>query len=480
MKRPNHAQGRHAVLNVPRRFAAWAAAVVIVGAAVVGLLIWNRTELQRVSPSKASAQGKPSANPEQVLAEPEQERALRKEQLQSVEKLIAEYPNDDDVVYLAGLVHNEQGDSDTAMKLWARSLELDATRADANESLGYALLLRDDYEKAETYLRKAVELDPALMSARTRLAVALSHQGKMREIVSLLVDGSSSGDADSSTPGMTNSLSPEAHRLLGEAYQDLKEYEKAKASYEAAIRLKPDFSEALYGLSKTYVQLGDRDKGSEYLEKFSALKKASDEEGRRWRASFSPLSVAKKSVAQTHTDVGRVYMKQNRAREAEELWIKAATLDASNTLSRLQLAVLYQQTRREREALQRYEEIVKIDPSDGLVHLNLGRVSLKLKENDRAERAFKEVIRMQPKRFEGHVALAELYLQTKSHLAEAKGLAQTAVALAPEPANFVLLSRTCAANGDRHGALAAINKAIELEPASEEHLRAREILLRSR
>jgi len=408
---------------------------------------------------------------------------LRAEQLQAAEQLLAEFPNNDDVVYLAGLVRNEQGDSDAAMKLWARSLELDATRADANESLGYALLLRDDYEQAAAHLRRALDIDPTLQSARIRLAVALSHQGKMGEVVSLLANGSSSAGAEgrgqggrSPALGPTNSLSAEAHRLLGEAYQHLKEYEKAKASYEAAIRLKPDLPEACYGLSRVYMQLGDRDQGSAYLERFAALKKASDDEGRRWRAAFSPLSVAKKSVAQTHTDVGRVYLKQGRAQEAEELWLKAAALDPSNTLCRLQLAVLYQQARKDREALRCYEEVAHLDANDGLVQLNLGRLSAKLKETARAERAFKEVIKLEPQRPEGHSALAELYLQTRRNPAEARKLAQQAVALAPDAPNFVLLSRTCAADGDRASALAAIDKALELQPANEQYRQARQML----
>jgi tetratricopeptide (TPR) repeat protein len=460
-KRPDTSAGR----NAPRR-SAWPALTAIAIGVAVGLLVWKRAEPQRARPPSASTVGNPGGGSEQALPEPEQERALRAEQIQAVEKLLAEFPNNDDVVYLAGLVRDEQGDSETAMKLWARSLALDATRADANESLGYALLLRDDYQQAEAYLRRALEIDPTLHSARIRLATALSHQGKLREVVAVLQT--------------TNSLSAEAHRLMGEACQELKEYAKAKASYEAAIRLKPDFTEAYYGLSKTYVQLGDPDKGSEYLEKFSALKKASDDEGRRWRASFSPLNVAKKSVAQTGTDVGRLYMKLGRAQEAEELWLKAAALDSSNTLCRLQLAVLYQQGRKDPAALRFYEEIARIDPKDGLVQLNLGRVSVKLKQTERAEQAFKEVIKLEPKRPEGHIALAELYLQSKRNLAEARERAQTAVALAPEAPNFVLFSRTCAANGDRASALAAMEKAIELQPANEQYLQARQMLLGNR
>src|SRR5437867_4420169 len=167
MKPRNKASGNRrdasAMRKVPSCSGWRAVTLAAVGAGVVGLLIWKGAGPERVHPPPASPEGKPGAAwaaSEQRVPEPESERALRAEQLQAAEKLLAEFPNNDDVVYLAGLVRNEQGDSDAAMKLWARSLELDATRADANESLGYALLLRDDYEQAVAYLRRALEIDP--------------------------------------------------------------------------------------------------------------------------------------------------------------------------------------------------------------------------------------------------------------------------------------------------------------------------------
>jgi len=319
---------------------------------------------------------------------------LRQEQIEAAQKLAASFPESDDAVYLLGLVHNEQGDSIAAMKEWERSLQLDATRADANDSLGYALLLRDDYEKAEEYFRKALGIDPTLATANFRLATTLVHEGKMREAISILEKATS--------------LSAEGHRLLGEAYHSSKEYEKAKGSYETAIKLKPDSSEAYYGLSKAYAQLGDRDKGAESFEKFSALKKQKEEEARNTRANFDTLGITRRSVAQTHTDIGRVYIIQQRVNEAEALWLRAATLDASNALCRLQLAVLCQQTRRYQDALRYYLEVAQIDPTDALVQLNLGRVSLKLNLVRQAEVAFKRVVELAPDRPEGHAALAQV------------------------------------------------------------------------
>jgi len=101
-------------------------------------------------------------------------------------------------------------------------------------------------------------------------------------------------------------------------------------------------------------------------------------------------------------------MVQQRLNEAEALWLRAAALDASNALCRLQLAVLCQQTRRYHEALRYYLEVAQIDPSDALVQLNLGRVSLKLNLMTQAEAAFKRVVELAPDRPEGHAALAQV------------------------------------------------------------------------
>jgi tetratricopeptide (TPR) repeat protein len=334
-------------------------------------------------------------NPQPSTATPaEQERALRAEQLDAAQKLVAAFPNSDDATYLLGLVHNEQGDSAAAIKQWQRSLELDASRADANDSLGYAFLLRDEYDEAEKYFRKALALDPALATANFRLANTLVHQGNLPEAVAILEKA--------------NSLSAEGHRLLGEAYQQMKEHAKARASYEAAIKANPNLEQAYYGLSKVLAQLGDEAKGQEYWAKFTALKEQKDREARTLRAEYDSLAITKRSVAQTHTDVGRVYIINNRPKEAEALWLQAASLDASNTLCRLQLAIHYQQTAQYPDALRYYREVAGLDPTDALVQLNIGRVCLKLNQSQAAEKAFEKVVQLAPNRPEGHAALAQV------------------------------------------------------------------------
>ena len=366
-------------------------AMMACGAAVALALFWKRDtlkhELQHSNTLKRELQ------PAEV------ERELRKEQLEAVQKLVGAFPESDDAMYLLGLVHNEQGDSASAMRHWERSLEMDATRADANDSLGYAHLLRDEYDEAEKYFRKALEIDPTLATANFRLANTLVHQGQLRGAIAILEKASA--------------LSAEGHRLLGEAYQQLKDYAKARASYEAALKASPNLEQAHYGLSKVLAQLGDEEKGREHWARFSALKDQKDKEAREIRAGYDSLSIAKRSVAQTHTDVGRVYVINRRPKEAEALWLKAASLDAANTLCRLQLAIHYQQTGQFPDALRYYREVAQLDPTDALVQMNIGRVCLQLNQPKDAEKAFEKVVHLAPDRPEGHAALAQVRAMRK-------------------------------------------------------------------
>jgi tetratricopeptide (TPR) repeat protein len=432
----------------------WICALVVAGIAVTAVIA---LKLKQSSRSGGSA---PGGVP---VASAIDERELRREQLDATQKLLTEFPTNDDVVYLAGLVYEDQGDTDQAMKLWTRSIELDATRGDANESLGQTLLLRDDYAAAEKYLRRALEIDTNSVNARFRLAKTLSQQGRLQEALVVLE--------------RIETLSAEGRRLMGEICQQLHQHERARTNYEAAIRLKADFPEAYYGLAQTFSQLGETSKSREMMEKSSALRKESDEQARHARADFDSLAVTRQSVARTHTDVGRVYMVLGQPARAEELWLRAAALDSRNVLCRLQLAVLYQQTRRDREALDYYEQAASLDPRDGLTHLNMGRVCMKLNNVDRAQAAFKEVMRLEPKRPEGYSALAQLYLQTRSNLAEAERLATVAAELAKEAPYFALLSQVCVQNGNQDGALSAINRAIELQPANPQFVQMRQTIL---
>src|SRR5262245_61400546 len=82
-----------------RRFAAWPV-VAVVACATLGLFLWRTWEAAETRSSNSSPQTNESNDAS--LPEPAQDQALRREQLQAAEKLLAEFPQNHDVIYLAG------------------------------------------------------------------------------------------------------------------------------------------------------------------------------------------------------------------------------------------------------------------------------------------------------------------------------------------------------------------------------------------
>lgn len=401
----------------------------------------------------------------------QQDRALRDEQLVAARELYAAYPASFDAAYVAGFVSNEQGDSASAIRYWEEALGREPQRgspydrAGACYSLGYAYLLRENYEKAIPMLRQSIQLDPRREESHYRLAHALFLQGNLEECLRVL------DHAKIDTPL--------AHRLRGQANQQLGNLQEAKRSYQAAVRLDPRMAEAYYGLATTCARLGETAQAEEARRAFDSLKSEGQAMGRQARTDFDPFAITRRSLAQTHTEIARVYLANGQTREAERLLLRAAEMEGENTASRFQLVMLYQQAQRNQEALDVAKQMVKAQPRNPFHHLAVGNLHLRLRQADEAEAAFKKVMELAPGRPEGFFALAQLYLQANSNRAEALQLATRAVALAPTAVNHYVLSQACAMNGDLTAALAAINKACDLDARNPQYQEWR-VLLRSK
>jgi tetratricopeptide (TPR) repeat protein len=400
-------------------------------------------------PAKSSVDEKPASPPKELTPE-EKDRALRREQLDVALGLAKAFPESDDALYLVGLIYNEQGNSVEAVTYWERAVALDPTRADVYEHLGHAALLKQDNEKAAGYFLRAITLNPSLDDAYVNLARAYIGQGEMREAVSIIEK--------------RKSTTPLAYRTLGQAYQHLRKDEKAKENYEAALKLKPDFAEAYYGLAAVCRRLGESEKAEEYLAKFNELKAEAQRTGRRVRSIWDPLAITRRNVAKTHTDAGRVFRARGSSVRAEKLWLRAAELDPKNVACRLYLGELYVRTGKDRQALAMYEEAIAIQPKDPFSYLNAGNLYVRLKRFKEAERALKKVVQLAPHRSEGYFSLARLYVIMGRNVDQAVVHAETAVELAPRAPNYAILSQACAKNGNHEGALRAIARAVELAP----------------
>jgi len=348
--------------------------------------------------------------------EEEKDRNLREEQLEVLSRLCALFPEDDNAVYLTGLVFQEQGNTAEAIQHFERCLELDPNRPDTCESLGKAVFLRGQYARAAELFQRALGLNPELDSARLQLAQCYKNMGKPEQVVSTLKEGAGQD--------------PRALCLLGQAYLQLQDCTNAAPFFLAALKRKPDLAEAHYGLVAACLGLGDSEKAAQHRETFRQLKAQGQQEGRDWRRIFSPLAVTCQSVAHTHTDVGRVYLSQKQFAAAEKLFSRAIVLNPTNEVAYSCLVSVYQQTRRPQKALQLLEQLIPLNPNKGLYYFQMGHLQQHLRRFQEAENAFRKVIELEPDRPDGYASLAQLLTQTNRRQ-EALQSIQRAIRLDP-------------------------------------------------
>ena len=344
-------------------------------------------------------------------------------------------------------------------------MKLNPRFAPAYDRLGMNAIKKAEYEEAIRLWRKAVEIDPAMIGVHGGLGRALLYLGKPQEAVVELEQAVR--------------ISPQAsleYFLLGQAYLQINDYAKARTSYEKAAQLQPHDSRAYYGLATACEKLGEIDKAKEYEERFRKLKAEESTAFYRDLNRYDDLASLRERVVLAHFSAGQMYRRSGGLAKAEEHWRRAATLSPGNTTVLRELAALYESADRGQEALDVRERLREIEPGDTINLLNIGIGNARLHQFEAAEAAYRKVIQTAPQRCEGYRALAGLYLKTGRKLDEARSLAETAVRLEPAAANFRLLGEACGKNGDRRGALSAMERAVALEPNNDQYRRIYEVL----
>lgn len=331
-------------------------------------------------------------------------RALQEEALGVASRLGEDFPDSPDPVVLMGNLQNSLGNSADALRCWQRCLKMDPQRADAYRDLGLIAMRKGQYEKALGLWRSALEIEPDMAYVRTFSARALMALGRPKEAVVALKK-----DIEISTRPSTSYFE------LGQAYRQLKEYEQAKQSYQKAIEIQPEYTNAYYGLAAVCTRLNQEGQSRKYMAEFKRLKTENRRFDKDQRSTYDDVALARRSVAQTHTDAGRVYYGHGMMRKAEEHWRRAAELDPDNVACRMQLVPTYMQDGRDREALRICEELARIEPDNAVTHLNIGVLNARLKRFDVALSAVERAIALDPDNGECQRARRLIQEQKRRH-----------------------------------------------------------------
>lgn len=366
--------------------------------------------------------------------------------------LTQDLPNSQSIALL-GDVHRNNGNSTEAVECWRKSLELDPNNAVAFNGMAWIAMIKAEYEKAVGLWRRAIQIDPNLPGVHGGLGGALVLLGRPKEAIeSLKRDIQLSAKPTSSLV------------MMGNQHMLLKEYEKAKAAFKAAVNHQPRSWNAYYGLANAYARTGEMETSKEYMNTFRELKVKEMDAHKKRDGAFDDLKSVCRKVAETHTAIDNLYLMNKRPAKGERLLQRAAQLDPENTASRMTLASFYRQTGRNDRAMRLYEELTRIEPSRVDHYKNKGICAAMLGQLGKAEKAFQEIIRLYPTRAVGYKELARFYMKTRAKPAEALQLIRKAVEINSTAENFSLLAWACEINNDQQGAIKAIRRALELAP----------------
>ena len=386
---------------------------------------------------------------------------METETFEVARRLVEGFPKNPNALSLMANVQSQYDHTSEAEKWWRRSLEQDPEHANSHFGLSAIAMKKGEFEKAAELWRKLEEIHPDAPGFHCRHGEALLEAGEYQEAISLL--------------HQEIAISPnngESYFLLGRAYLQLKAYEKAAENYERAHEIKPDESRTCYGLSVAYARLGQTDKAAQFREKFDKLRATEDRAISKRRATSFNLDWATQVLARTHTGAGIVHSRAGQWTEAEAHWRRAARIGPNSRACRHELADLYEKSGHLAEAVEICEQLRRIDPGVADYHLTAGILHARLRHWNTAEEALRKTIELAPEEPDAYRNLVQVLVTANRKLSEAKAVARKLTELEPNAANFFGLGQVCERHGDLVDALAAMQRAAELAPDSEEIAKA--------
>jgi protein O-mannosyl-transferase len=130
----------------------------------------------------------------------------------------------------------------SAVDLWAHTVDVTKDNFFAEQNLGAALLASDRYQEALPHFEKAVKLRPFEAGGHLNLGGDFALIDRPRDAIV---------EYETAIPLVSNpNMLIPAYNTLGRLYAEIGNYEKARASYQQALRISPDRTDAREGLAK--------------------------------------------------------------------------------------------------------------------------------------------------------------------------------------------------------------------------------------
>ena len=268
---------------------------------------------------------------------------------------------------------------------------------------------------------------------------------------------------------------------LGYAYTALHKYEEAIAAYRKAVELEPDLFEARLNLGILLFQRDNPQGALEHLEKAATLRPdylraqlyygwALARTGQTERAEKQYKAVLRldQKPANTHCDLGQLYLQEKRYQEALESFQKAYELDPGLARAQMGMGWAAEGLNDKVNAAAHFEQYLTAQPDDLETRYHLAGLYLEQGENEQALGELETVYRVKPERPGAAAALGDVCARLKKYPESEKYYRLALLAAPADPDLHQALGETLLAEQKWSEAEAEFRTALKSDPRSRE------------
>ena len=348
--------------------------------------------------------------------------------------------------YWLGLVRADLGDFEAAMAAVEQSVTLDPTYSAAPRQLGLWFLQLGDVNAAEAAFERAMKInagDPSTLLGMARVALEKDNSQKAAALLEAVIQRAPQYDF--------------ARLLLGTAYRRLGRLDEAETQFAKGAGSKPIYEDpwreevlayrtGYAGIILEADRLLARGQGAALINKLEAL-----------RRDYPDDVVVSDKLAEAYEQSGR-------SQEALRILEAIAQGHPEHVMTHLKLSDYYASSGRLDQAIAQVRMAVNLNPELGTSHRQLGKLLSQSGDYEGAAEAL--TLAIKNGRTEPDIALSLGSLQAKlARWREATKTFDSLTKRSPDSAAaFCWLARASAEIGDFQRSVAALQKAIELDP----------------
>ena len=210
----------------------------------------------------------------------------------------------------------------------------------------------------------------------------------------------------------------ELYYNLGIVYEKLKNTTKAQESYEKAIKLNPNFDDAIYNLGLVYTQIQEYDKSIECFEKI--LEPNSDDEN-------------------TYFNLGLAYFKKNDLIKALDNFQSAIDINDEDIYAHFYIGNIYKEFGDLASAKTKFEKVIELSPDYSWAYYNLAVIYNEENNIEKVIRYLQLTIEKNSQDIEAYILLIRAYANIKRYK-EAKQIIDLALANCEETGDLDYLA----------------------------------------